>query len=42
MAALALAKIPFARWARFVFPLQLIWLAAGAALLLVAYAIGWM
>jgi uncharacterized ion transporter superfamily protein YfcC len=41
MAALALAKIPFARWARFVFPLQLIWLAAGAALLLIAYAIGW-
>jgi uncharacterized ion transporter superfamily protein YfcC len=42
MAALALAKIPFARWARFVFPLQLIWLGAGAALLLVAFSIGWM
>jgi uncharacterized ion transporter superfamily protein YfcC len=42
MAALALAKIPFARWARFVFPLQLIWLAAGAALLLIAYSIGWL
>lgn len=41
MAALALAKIPFARWARFVFPLQLIWLAAGALLLLIAHAIGW-
>jgi uncharacterized ion transporter superfamily protein YfcC len=41
MAALALAKIPFARWARFVFPLQLIWLAAGGVLLLIAYSIGW-
>lgn len=41
MAALALAKIPFATWARFVFPLQLIWLAAGGALLLIAHAIGW-
>lgn len=41
MAALALAKIPFMRWARFVFPLQLLWLAAGAALLLIAYSIGW-
>ena len=41
MAALALARIPFATWARFVFPLQLIWLAAGAALLLIAHAIGW-
>jgi uncharacterized ion transporter superfamily protein YfcC len=29
MAALALAKIPFARWARFVFPLQLIWRSGG-------------
>lgn len=41
MAALALARIPFATWARFVFPLQLIWLVAGAALLLIAHAIGW-
>lgn len=41
MAALALARIPFATWARFIVPLQLIWLAAGAALLLIAHAIGW-
>jgi uncharacterized ion transporter superfamily protein YfcC len=41
MAALALARIPFATWARFIIPLQLIWLAAGAALLLIAHAIGW-
>jgi len=41
MAALALAKIPFATWARFIIPLQLIWLAAGGLLLLLAHAIGW-
>lgn len=41
MAALALARIPFATWARFIFPLQLIWLLAGGILLLIAHAIGW-
>jgi uncharacterized ion transporter superfamily protein YfcC len=41
MAALALARIPFATWARFVIPLQLIWLIAGGVLLLIAHAIGW-
>jgi len=41
MAALALAKIPYGRWARFIFPLQLWWLAAGAVLLLIAHAIRW-
>ena len=41
MADLALAKIPLATWARFVIPLQLIWLATGGALLLLAFAIGW-
>ena len=41
MAALALARIPFATWARFIIPLQLIWLATGGALLLLAFAIGW-
>jgi len=41
IAALALAKIPFAAWARFIVPLQLTWLAAGAILLLIAHAIGW-
>ena len=41
MAALALAGIPWTRWARFIWPLQLAWLVAGLALLLVAHAIGW-
>jgi len=41
MAALALARIPFAVWARFILPLQLIWLFAGGVLLLIAHAIGW-
>jgi uncharacterized ion transporter superfamily protein YfcC len=41
MAALALAKIPYARWARFIIPLQLLWLSAGAVLLLIAHAIRW-
>jgi uncharacterized ion transporter superfamily protein YfcC len=41
MAALALAKIPFATWARFIVPLQLMWLVAGGILLLIAHAIGW-
>ena len=41
MAALALAGIPWTRWARFIWPLQLAWLVAGLALLLVALAIGW-
>src|SRR6185503_2949482 len=41
MAALALAKIPYAAWARFILPLQLLWLAAGGVLLLIAHATGW-
>jgi len=41
MAALALAGIPFATWARFILPLQVIWLLAGGVLLLIAHAIGW-
>ncbi len=41
MAALALAGIPWTRWARFIWPLQLAWLVAGLALLLLAHAIGW-
>jgi uncharacterized ion transporter superfamily protein YfcC len=41
MAALALANIPWTRWARFMLPLQLLWLAAGLALLLIAHAMHW-
>ena len=41
MAALALAGIPWTRWARFIWPLQLAWLVAGLVLLLIAHAIGW-
>lgn len=39
MAGLALIGVPWTRWARFMAPLQLLWLAAGLALLLVAHAI---
>jgi uncharacterized ion transporter superfamily protein YfcC len=41
MAALAMAKIPWTRWARFLWPLQILWLGAGLVLLLVAHAIRW-
>ena len=41
MAGLALVKIPWTRWVRFLWPLQLAWLAAGLALLLVAHATRW-
>ncbi len=41
MAALALARVPYPRWARFMWPLQLLWLAAGLALLFLAHAIRW-
>jgi uncharacterized ion transporter superfamily protein YfcC len=41
MAALAVAGIPWTRWARFMLPLQLLWLAAGLVLLLIAHAIQW-
>jgi uncharacterized ion transporter superfamily protein YfcC len=39
--ALALAGVPWTRWARFMVPLQLIFLAAGFATLAAAVAIGW-
>ena len=39
--ALALAGIPWTRWARFMIPLQLLFLAAGFAALAVAVSIGW-
>jgi uncharacterized ion transporter superfamily protein YfcC len=37
----ALAGVPWTRWARFMIPLQLLFLAAGFASLAVAVAIGW-
>jgi len=37
MAGLALAGIPWTRWARFMWPLQALWLAAGLVLLLIAH-----
>jgi uncharacterized ion transporter superfamily protein YfcC len=39
MAGLALAGVPWTRWARFLWPLQVLWLAAGMVLLLIAHAI---
>jgi uncharacterized ion transporter superfamily protein YfcC len=39
MAGLALAGVPWTRWAKFLWPLQLMWLAAGLVLLLIAHAI---
>ena len=41
MAALDLAGIPWTKWARFMAPLQLVWLTAGLALLLIAHAMHW-
>ena len=41
MAALDLAGISWTRWARFMLPLQLLWLAAGLVLLLIAHAMRW-
>ncbi len=41
MAGLALIRVPWTRWAAFMWPLQLLWLGAGLVLLLIAHAIGW-
>ena len=41
MAGLALIGVPWTRWARFIWPLQALWLLAGAAFLLLAHAIQW-
>lgn len=41
MAALALINVPWTRWARFMFPLQCLWLVAGLILLFIAHAIKW-
>lgn len=39
MAGLALIGVPWTRWAKFLWPLQLIWLAIGLAALAIAHAI---
>jgi uncharacterized ion transporter superfamily protein YfcC len=41
MAGLALIRVPWTRWARFMWRLQLLWLAAGFGFLLLAHSIGW-
>ncbi len=41
MAALDLAGIPWIRWARFMLPLQILWLAAGLVLFFIAHAMQW-
>jgi len=41
MAGLALVKIPWTRWVRFLWPLQALWLGAGLVLLLIAHALRW-
>ncbi len=41
MAGLALIRVPWARWAKFLLPLQVIWMAAGLVLLLIAQAFHW-
>ncbi len=39
MAGLALVGVPWTRWAKFLWPLQVMWLVAGLVLLLIAHAI---
>jgi uncharacterized ion transporter superfamily protein YfcC len=41
MAGLALIRVSWTRWAKFMWPLQLLWMGAGLVLLLIAHAIGW-
>ena len=41
MAGLALIGVPWTRWVRFMWRLELLWMGAGLVLLLVAHAIGW-
>jgi len=41
MAGLALLGVPWTRWARFMAPLQAIWLAIGLVFLAIAHAIRW-
>lgn len=41
MAALAIAKIKYTDWIKFIWPLLLIWYAAGAVFLVIAYFMNW-
>jgi uncharacterized ion transporter superfamily protein YfcC len=41
MAGLALIGVPWTKWVRFLWPLQLIWIGVGLVFLLVAHAIRW-
>lgn len=41
MAGLALIGVPWTKWARFLWPLQVLWLIAGLVLLLIAHAFQW-
>ena len=41
MAGLALIGVPWTRWVKFLWPLQLAWLGAGLVLLLAAHALRW-
>ncbi len=41
MAGLALIGVPWTRWAKFLWPLQVIWLLLGLAFLLIAQAMRW-
>ncbi len=41
MATLAIAKVPYEKWFKFMWPLFLIWVAVGGIFLLIAQAINW-
>ncbi|HEX4954928.1 MAG TPA: C4-dicarboxylate ABC transporter permease [Thermoanaerobaculia bacterium] len=41
MAGLALIGVPWTRWVRFLWPLQVIWLLVGLVFLLIAHALRW-
>ena len=41
MAGLALIGVPWTRWAKFLWPLQVIWLVLGLVFLLIAQAMRW-
>jgi uncharacterized ion transporter superfamily protein YfcC len=41
MAGLAMLRVPWTRWVKFLWPLQLLWLGVGLVFLLIAHAIRW-
>jgi uncharacterized ion transporter superfamily protein YfcC len=41
MAGLALIRVPWERWVRFMWPLQCLWLVTGLVLLWIAHAVRW-